>query len=527
MIMAKKKSPFLFEYFFGSHGFVLSAISLVCLLAYANSFQNHFMLDDNTILFGQSGVLNKSLWGIFTSDQGDFYRPIGHLPLWFFSRFLGSNYMGYHVVNFLLFVLIVFFLFVIVRKITSDAALSFLSALLYAIHPLNAMIINYITASVLAVFVLSMQISFLFFMCFSKQGQKRDYIFSLIFFILALFSHEMAIMLPVYLAAYLFFIKKECLGKIFRLLSPFMLLLLGWVIYRLQSPFFPHQFNSSFSATGNMAAFFSTWMDLVIWYLSNLLFPSKIIFLWSSQYGQEHLLRNAIIFASAFSLGTYAFFQWKRSWKSFLLMVFVLGIFLTVFSCFVNFPKVWPIIEPHWFYFSQVGFFVLLGWFLLTMVRKNHFMGGALGVSVILLLLIHCWDYNAKWESQEKYSLYWLSLNSGNLTPYYGLGRSLMDKGDYLGAKTCFLSGFKRLNYTSVQMAADLGHCLDMLRDDKEALNWLNAAAALDSHYALTYHYLGLYCNKRGNFAEAQEAFKKAVELDPKFSPAYVYLENS
>ncbi len=514
----------LFECFFGSHWLVLFAIFLVCLLAYANSFHNHFMLDDNIILFGQGGVLNKSFLGLFTSNQGDFYRPIGHLPLWVLSRFLGSNYVGYHAVNFLLFVFIVFFLFIIVRKITSEVTLSFLSALLYAIHPLNAMIVNYVTASVLAVFVLSMQISFLFFMCFSQHGKKRDYIFSIIFFIFACLSHEMAIMLPAYLAAYLFFIKKESWGRIFRLLSPFVLLLLGWVVYRLQSPFFPHQFNRSFFAVGNMAASFSTWMDLVIWYVSNLFFPGKVIFLWSQQYGQEHLWRNAVIFVLAFSLGAYAFFQWKRSWKSFLLMIFVLGFLPTVFSCFVNFPKVWPIIEPHWFYFSQVGFFVLSGWFLLAIARKNFFIGGVLTGSVILLLLISCWSYNSQWKNQEKYSLYWLSLNTGNLTPYYGLGRSLMDKGDYLGAKNCFWLGYKRLHYTHVQMVADLGHCLDMLGFDKEALYYLSVAAAWDRHYALTYHYFGLYCNKRGNFAEAQKAFKKAVELDPKFSPSYAYL---
>ena len=238
MPFIKKNNPFSFEYFFDSRWFVLFAIFGVCLLAYANSFQNHFMLDDNIILFGQRGVLNKSFLELFASNQGDFYRPIGHLPLWVLSRFLGSNHIGYHVVNFLLFVLIAFFLFVIVRKITSDATLSFLSVLLYAIHPLNAMIVNYITASVLAVFVLSMQISFLFFMCFSERGQKRDYICSLIFFIFACLSHEMAMMLPAYLAAYLFFIKKEGCGKNIPTFIVFCILLFGWAVYPVTEPIF-------------------------------------------------------------------------------------------------------------------------------------------------------------------------------------------------------------------------------------------------------------------------------------------------
>jgi tetratricopeptide (TPR) repeat protein len=118
-----------------------------------------------------------------------------------------------------------------------------------------------------------------------------------------------------------------------------------------------------------------------------------------------------------------------------------------------------------------------------------------------------------QWKNQERYSLYWLSLNTGNLTPYYGLGRSLMDKGDYYGAATAFSTGYKHLNYGTYQMAADWGHCLDMLGFDKVALYWLMQAAKRDSHYAVTYQYIGLYFQKRGNLPEAQKAFKTAAGL--------------
>ena len=52
----------------------------------------------------------------------------------------------------------------------------------------------------------------------------------------------------------------------------------------------------------------------------------------------------------------------------------------------------------------------------------------------------------AKWESQEIYSRYWLSLNKGNWTPYDALAKSLMDKGDYRGVVKCF-TGLAELHY--------------------------------------------------------------------------------
>ena len=459
--MTKKDDPFLWKYFFGSNALVFLAFFLVCLLSYANSFQNQFMMDDYSVLLEKGhGILGSSLIGIFQHNQGgNFYRPVGHILLWIFSRLFGYNFIGYHAANLLLFAGIVFFLYVIVRKLTSQAPLAFLSAVLYAIHPLNGMLVNYITASVIAVFVLSMQASFWYFTRFSEHGRKRDYILCFIFFIFASLSHEMAIMLPVYLAAYLFFIKRESGGNFFRFLSPFVLFFGAWTAVRFQDHIFHHRVSGPFQAVGNIAAYFSTWMDLVTWYVSKLFFPHNILFLWSSPYGTEHLLRNLIFFVLAIGAGAYAFLKWKRSWRSFFLATFAAGLFPTVFSCFLDFPGTWPIIEPHWFYFSESGFFVLLAWLILAMARKNPIIGRLLGASVILLFFIHCWDHNTKWKSQEVYSRYWLSLNKGNWTPYSALAESLMDKGDYQGVAACItgladLHGNEHLAYVYNNLGA-------------------------------------------------------------------------
>ena len=457
MIMARKDSPRLLEYFFSSNALVFLAFFLVCLLSYANSFQNQFMMDDHAILLGRHGMLDRSFIGIFQHNQGSsFYRPIGHIPLWIFSRLFRFNFIGYHAANLFLFAGIVFFFYAIVRKLTAQAPLSFFSAVLYAIHPLNGMLVNYITASVIAVFVLSMQASFWYFLRFSEQGRRGDYILCFIFFIFASLSHEMAIMLPVYLAAYLFFIKRESWWNGVRFLSPFVLFFGAWTAIRFKDHIFHNRVSGPFEAMGNVAAHFSTWMDLVSWYVSKLFFPDKILFLWSSPYGSEHLLRDLIFFVLATGLAVYALLKWKRSWQSFFLATFVVGLLPTVFSCFLDFPGTWPIIEPHWFYFSEVGFFILLAGLILTMARKSPVIGGIFGGCVILLFLVHSWDYNTKWKSQEIYSRYWLSLNKGNWTPYSTLGESLMDKGDYQGAFACF-SKLIGLNYNPAYVDNNLG----------------------------------------------------------------------
>jgi tetratricopeptide (TPR) repeat protein len=172
-----------------------------------------------------------------------------------------------------------------------------------------------------------------------------------------------------------------------------------------------------------------------------------------------------------------------------------------------------------------MGLFLLAASVLMAIVRRHAKAGIAFIVVLACILAALAWDYNAKWQTQEKYSRYWLSLNIGNLTPYYGLGRSLMDQGDCAGAVKSFQEGIRILNTNNVYLLADAGHCFDVLGEDGAAAFFLNAATKEGPDYAMTYHYMGLYLMKRSDKAGAVRMFEKAVELDPKFSPSRDYLE--
>lgn len=514
------------ESFFYSRFIVPGLLFLASCIAYLNSFSNGFILDDYIVLLGQRGVANKSFYELFLYNQGDFFRPIGHILLWISYRIFGQDVFGYHLVNFILLFLIVFLFFIIIKKLTSDRALAFLSALFFAVHPINGFLVNYITASIISTFVLSMQGSFLFFLRFVELKKKKDYVLSFIFFLCACMAHEMTLMLPFFFLAYLFFMKRPHALKLSTFVIPYVLFLVAWFIFRSHESTFHRHIGNPAAALVNIEAYFSTWMDLVSWYLSKLFLSQDIVFLWSSQYG----IRNVSLQLGAllFSLGLigYSLFKWKDGWKPFLLTMFVAGLLPTLYSCFVYFPIVWPIIEPHWFYFSEIGFFVLLAFILKWIAQKNNILGGLLIVGAFIFFLNSSWDHNSKWKNQEIYSSYWLSLNQGNLTPYYGLGRSLMDKGDCVNASKIFRLGYNNLHMVGIELTADMGHCLDVLGDEQGASDYLKTALKMDPTYALTHHYIGLYYDRRGKFEKAQIAFRKSVELDPKFSSSYPYLKN-
>jgi hypothetical protein len=287
---------------------------------------------------------------ILSQDLGGFYRPVGLFILWVVCQLAHHDPTGYHAANFFLFFLMVFLFFKLFEKLTGDRPLAFWAALLYGVHPLNGMIVNYMTASLLATFVLCTQASLLSFIHFFDGGRKRDYVLSLLFFIFALLSHEISLAIPVYLAAYLFFMKKEKWGRFLLLLAPFILFTAVYFGARLKEFFFARIIHGAAQAVGDPTGHFTTWFDLVGWFLSKLVIPRDIIFLWSQKYGSLYFSGKAIVFTLLLSLAVYLiFFKWKRGWKPFVLMVFIVGLLPSAISVFSYFPIVWPLLEPHWF----------------------------------------------------------------------------------------------------------------------------------------------------------------------------------
>jgi hypothetical protein len=506
------------EGFFSKSRFAPALIFLSCFIAYFNSFHNEFLFDDHVVLFGQKGVAGKAFHEVLFSNQGgDFYRPAGHVLLWMSSRLFGHNVVDYHAFSFLLFCLIVLFFYKITRELTGDKDLAFLTAWLYAVHPVNGFIVNYVTASVIASFVLFMQAGFWFFLKFCHRGRKLDYGLSFLFLVLASMAHEMVIMLPAIMLAYLFYCKRAMWRRWGLYLLPFAGYLAAWFIWRSRETFFHIRLNNlhALEHVGG-TDYFSTWMDLVRWYVGKLFSPRDILFLWSQKYGEGHFGVDLILLAVFLATLIWAHFKWKPEWKPFMAAAFVIGLLPSLFSCFVYFPFDWPFIEAHWFYFSEMGFFALAAWLLMSVVKSSARAGGLLTAGVITVLVVLCWENNAHWKNQETYSNYWLSVNPGNLTPYYWLGRTYMERGDYPKAAQIFETGYKSVHTLSYNLAGDWGHCLDVMGGhDKEASDLLYTAKLLDPNYGRTRYYIGYYFLRHGHPGWAKLAFQKALQLDP------------
>ncbi len=500
-------------------GFAAAVLLGLIVIGYANSLHNAFMLDDYIILFGEKGVSNKNIISLFAAHQGNFYRPVGHLYMMLLYALFENNVLPYHVANLFLFFIVVFLFYYLIEKISGHQDLALLTSALYAVHPINSMLINYVTATVITTFVLMNELCILSFWLFLERRQKIFYVVSVLFFILALLSHEMSLAMPLYLAGMLYFLKRAPLKRIVFLILPFFLLAVVYACLRMKFFSFSRVILGTDKAIEVGGSFIPSIATLIAWYVTKLVWPFKFLFLWTGTLVKTQLLLKTFLFIIAVGGFLYVvLLRWRAGLKAFLLWIFGAGFIPVAFSSFTYLPFLGPIIEPHWFYFSSIGFFALAAYLFLSWKEK---LGLRIWMTVIASLIVLniflLRENNKLWKDQKTYCEYWLKLNPRrNLTPYYGLGKAYMNKKDYAKAAYYFQKGIDEVNYSNIFVLSDLGYCYLALGNETSAQKMLEAALNEDINYSYTYHYIGLLALEKNNPSGVVQAFSKAVQLYPK-----------
>jgi len=211
----------------------IALIILVVSVGYSNSIQNDFLMDDHIDLFSSIGAAHKTLGTIFIKPQGDIYRPFAHFFCWVAYNLFGTNPVGYHLVNLCLFALIGALFYFIVHALTKNRDLAFLTSILFCLHPINGMLVNYISAVAICIYILMTQLSFLFLVSSMQKGGNRPrYYLSIIFYLFCLMSHEMSYFFPLIVVCVMYFMYNYSLKKIALESLPFFLLALVYFVSR-------------------------------------------------------------------------------------------------------------------------------------------------------------------------------------------------------------------------------------------------------------------------------------------------------
>jgi protein O-mannosyl-transferase len=174
---------------------------------------NYTYLDDHEIVLGQLDRINTLSYipKAFTEDafhtpagKGFYYRPILTVSFVIDAVLGGGKLYWFHITNILLHIITTWLLFLLLIEMGYERAKSFFFTLLFMAHPILTHAVAWIPGRndvLLALFVFP---SFLFLLRYMRTNNSVFCLLHYAFYILALFSKESAIALP--LAAILWFL---------------------------------------------------------------------------------------------------------------------------------------------------------------------------------------------------------------------------------------------------------------------------------------------------------------------------------
>lgn len=529
---------------------IFVVLSLFC---YSNALHSPFILDDNFLISNNPYVQNLAsapkLFGIdiFHFKNPDlsvsnlYYRPLQILSYSFDYLFFKFNTFGYHLVNVLLHGLNCFLLFLLLGLIFKDKFLAFLTSAFFCIHPIQVSVVAYITGrgSILEVFF--MLFSLFFAVKYFLQEHKAYYAFSLLLFILALFTREGAVLLPVFVLLCAFSLQIDR-KKIFAYVLPFWLIAAAYIIFRL---FFLPCSKCTFLNLFSLSKI-KDFIFLSQNYLGQLILPAGLRSLF---FGNSLLIKPVLMFLAwlitiTVLAGAIIF---KNKKMFFGLLFYFIGL-LPVVNLIDHIDYYGVILCEHYLYFASIGIFIILAnvimflekripviikalvalifffYFFLTLINNNYYKDEAVFYQHILSLekkhsfvrinLGNAYVHKNMFDQAIKEGQETLRLEPDAWEAYLLLGNAYKGKRQFDQAVK-FYKKTIQLNPVGIQAYLNLGIMLAEIDDVVQAENVFEEALIKFPDSVDLYRNLGALYGNTGRLKKAILVWQKGLTLSP------------
>jgi tetratricopeptide (TPR) repeat protein len=517
---------------------VVCLLALACFAAYGTSLSNGFLIDDALVV--QQNPLIKNLLltpRYFTQPFLKFYyRPLTHLSLALDYRVWKGNPFGYHLTSVFLHFLNAALLFVLLYLLWENVALSTVTSLLFAVHPVYSIPVHYVADRGTLLSALFMLAALIFFCLAQKRSQPRFYLPGFLFFMGSLLSHESSILFPLYLLCASAVIgQKPDKEKVLRLLGAVFLVSLGYYLFRTR-----------FLSFGGVAFPDVSWLQYaqnlpsflyaVVRSVALVVFPVGLCLITAIDPALTSGFWPAFYF---FSAVVSAALVWVRFRKNrmvlFSLAWFFIGA-LPLYNLMFARPEMGLIMQENRLYFCSIGLLILLAACFVRLEKALRRWLWALLIAAVLLSYgsIVVVD-NALWKDEKTYCSYWLRCAPRNPFALCTLGQFYGNRGDYRRADAYFWRGidcFKKEKNGRLTNELIPGQLLGILfnnlavnadRESKidEAIRYARSAVTIDEYNADGYDILGYLYSRQGDFDEAIRYYRESVRINPNRAQAH------
>lgn len=475
---------------------------MASLCSYGRIFNNDFInFDDNVYITEnhhiKSGIHPESIQWAFGAFLSKNWHPLTWLSHMLDWSLFGGNPSGHHLVNLLLHIGAVLFLFFFLNKTTKNVWPSAFVAALFALHPLR---VESVAWAAERKDVLSMFFGTACLYAYARYASRLNlfqYFLCLTLFIFGLMSKSMLVTLP-----FIFMLIdywplnrwQEALGNegisvsvkrrghlIARLLiekAPFILLTILSSMMTVWAQYVVDEVRLPFTArVANAISSYMTYVIKIFWPVDlAVYYPFELSFsLWRILFFCFMLIGMTILCFQYIKKKPFLFVGW----------FWYLGALVPVIGLVpVNAPM-----ADRYTYLPSIGMTIMLVWSIFSFIKNNqikkYFLIPA-GVSVLMILAFLTSRQCGYWKNDLELFGHALRVTKNNEMAHNNFGLALFKEGE-----------------------------------EQEAIHHFNRAISIKPHFDLPYYNRGNAYFKQGLFEKAIADYNYAIRLDPKYAEGY------
>ncbi len=529
-------------------------------LVYLPTFNNDFTNWDDTHYVLENHLINKLDWDTikkyFFSDKSyERYFMGNYHPLTMLTYNL--NYLvaakdengtpspfPFQFTNILLHLFSVFFVFLIVFKLSKNNFIAFLSALFFGIHTLHVESVAWISERKDVLYTAFYFLALYLYILYVERSKLKFYFLSLLVFLLSLLSKGQAVTLSLSIVLIDIWYERKLLDKkIVAEKIPFFALSLIFGLIAIEA----QKYSSALQSEANYELYkrFAIASYGFTMYLAKLIFPFKL----SAIYPYPDLINKTVPFYFWLSLiPTLAilfltFYAYKKGWKT---VFFGLAFFIANIATLLQIiPVGGAILADRYSYVPSLGIHFLIAWmiykFLYSKENLKKFTYFAVGLYAIVLAFLTV-DRIKVWQNSETLWRDTVAKEPTAVVAWNNLGSELNKKAEKLLEKN-LVDDYKKLKQEAIEcftkaikFKPDYKHAFynrgatkynlaTQFNDTSlinSAIDDLTKAIAIDPVFTEAYRERGLAYDWIGDFEKALSDYKIAIQLEPKNPQNYV-----
>ena len=431
--------------------YLVAAVAVVAFLVFANTLGHQFVWDDYVFIVnreeaGTKLTVGNLMAGVYPRDDTHVYRPVrGVLDALVYMAF-GTKPLAYHTLVVLTHASVTAFVYLLIKELSGKKLVALLAGLLFAAHPIHVEAVAWVMAGLDLLFVLFYLPSVYWYVRGRKETQRKYLKWAWMLGVLAMFTNELALTLPMVIGAidYLCFKRKIFESLKSKELRPY---LIGFAAYWLLRIYFlarvgqaTYVYESLPTNLLLVVTMFGQYIRYLVWPVSlsaNHLFPNGLTALFVQDYNNDFPAPPlpvsepwvmAGIGVSILVLGASWWLQKRRPLYS----LGLVWIGVTLLPGLGIIPIVGIFAERR-AYLASVGFVLMVAAMLSELIKKERLRLWVLGgvVAILLGYSFQAVKRNQVWHDSSTLWPVTYAQNPMSGVATNGMARVYQQAGDY------------------------------------------------------------------------------------------------